>query len=160
MYLELRFREEGWADRTVAELSAFAEEHRAQLTAGTREARFPADLYQEMGKRGWVAPLTPVEHGGAGFGTTEYCLIEEEVGRLALVSPQISIQGQRWLLDWGTAEQRERYLPGIARGEIIFSESISEPGAGSSLWSLGATATPDGTDWVLNGHKTHVNLGA
>jgi alkylation response protein AidB-like acyl-CoA dehydrogenase len=160
MYLELLFREEGWAERTVAALSAFADEHRVELASGTRDGRFPAELYQEMGKRGWVAPLTPVKHGGSGHATAEYCLIEEEVGRLALVSPQISIQGQRWLLDWGTTEQQGRYLSGIARGEIIFAESISEPGAGSSLKALRATAVPKGTDWILNGSKTHVNLGA
>ena len=86
-----------------------------------------------MGKRGWVGPITPVDEGGLGGGVAEYCVIEEEVGRHALVSPQISIQGQRWLLVWATPEQRARYLAGIARGEMIFSESISEPGVGSSL---------------------------
>ena len=77
----------------------------------------------------------------------------------ALVSPQISIQGQRWLLDWGTPEQRARYLGGIARGELIFSESISEPGVGSSMKLMQTRAEPDGDDWILNGRKTHVNLG-
>ena len=89
----------------------------------------------------------------------EYCLIEEEVGRCGLVSPQISIQGQRWLIDWGTPAQRRRYLPGIARGTLIFSESISEPGVGSSMKLMETTARPDGTDWILDGAKTHVNLG-
>jgi len=160
MYLELQFRDPDWSVRTIGELTAFADEHRAELTSNNREGRFPAELYREMGRRGWVGPLTPVAFGGAGLGTAEYCLIEEEVGRRGLVSPQISIQGQRWLLDWGTAEQRDRYLTGIARGEIIFSESISEPGAGSSLKSLRTTARRSGDDWVLDGRKTHVNLGA
>lgn len=160
MYLELRFREPGWAERTVAEMAAFAGEHRDHLAACTKTATFPEELYREMGRRGWVGPLTPAEHGGAGFGVAEYCLIEEEVGRHALVSPQISIQGQRWLLDWGTSEQKERYLTGIARGDIVFSESISEPGVGSSLKAMRATAERSGGDWVLRGRKTHVNLGA
>lgn len=149
-----------WAARTAAELRAFADGHRAELTAATRAARFPRELYREMGRRGWVGPLTPVEHGGAGLDTAAYCLIEEEVGRHALVSPQISIQGQRWLLDWGTPDQQDRYLAGIAQGELIFSESISEPGVGSSLKLMQATARRDGGDWVLDGDKTHVNLGA
>jgi alkylation response protein AidB-like acyl-CoA dehydrogenase len=89
----------------------------------------------------------------------EYCVIEEEVGRHGLVPPQISIQGQRWLIDWGTAEQKERYLGPMARGELIFSESISEPGVGSSLKLMRSTLRRDGGDWVLNGTKTHVNLG-
>jgi alkylation response protein AidB-like acyl-CoA dehydrogenase len=75
------------------------------------------------------------------------------------VSPQISIQGQRWLLDWGTSEQLERYLKPMATGRLIFSESISEPGVGSSLKFMRATAKRDNGDWLLNGTKTHVNLG-
>lgn len=160
MYPALRFADPQWAQRTATELADFAAEHRGELRAATRAARFPAELYQEMGRRGWVGPLTPVALGGAGLGTAEYCVLEEEVARHALVSPQISIQGQRWLLDWGTAEQQERYLAGIARGEIIFCESISEPGAGSSLKAISSRAVPDGGDWVINGLKTHVNLGA
>jgi alkylation response protein AidB-like acyl-CoA dehydrogenase len=159
VYLNLRFVDDGWAERTIADMRAFADQHRDELTAAQRECRFPREIYLEMGKRGWVGPLTPTDEGGAGGGVAEYCLIEEEVGRTGLVSPQISIQGQRWLLVWGTPEQRARYLAGIARGEVIFSESISEPGVGSSMKLMQATAERDGSDWILNGHKTHVNLG-
>jgi alkylation response protein AidB-like acyl-CoA dehydrogenase len=112
-----------------------------------------------MGRRGWVGPLTPVEYGGLGGGVPEYCLIEEEVGRLGLVSPQISIQGQLWLNLWGSAAQKEHYLRGLARGEMIFCEAISEPGVGSSLKLMQTTARCDGGDWVIAGRKTHVNLG-
>ncbi|GAA4539822.1 hypothetical protein GCM10023175_11750 [Pseudonocardia xishanensis] len=63
------------------------------------------------------------------------------------------------MLAFGTAQQRARYLGGIARGEIVFSESISEPGAASSLKAIRTTARRDGADWVITGRKTHVNLG-
>ena len=159
MYLELTFVDPDWLDRTVNDMAAFADQHRDELDRCRREGRFPRDLYVEMGKRGWVGPITPAEEGGLGAGVAEYCVIEEEVGRHGLVSPQISIQGQRWLLVWATPDQRARYLPGIARGELIFSESISEPGVGSSLKLMRATARRDGTDWIINGRKTHVNLG-
>ena len=159
MYHGLNLAEPGWLDRTVADLASFAEQHRAELDDCRKAGRFPRDLYLEMGKRGWIGPITPADEGGMGAGVAEYCVIEEEVGRHALVSPQISIQGQRWLLVWATPEQRARYLPGIARGELIFSESISEPGVGSSLKLMRTTARRDGTDWILNGRKTHVNLG-
>ena len=87
-------------------------------------------------------------------------VISEEVGRHGLVSGQIAAQGQRWLLDWGTGEQKDRWLRGIATGEAVFSESISEKNAGSSFKAMTATATRDGGDWLLTGRKTHVNLGA
>jgi len=159
MYVDLDFAEQGWAEATIAAMAKFADQNRAELRDCQRAGRFPDDIYAAMGSNGWVGPFTPVEEGGAGKGVAEYCLIEEEVGRRGLVSPQISIQGQRWLIDWGTPEQRQRYLSGIARGTIIFSESISEPGVGSSMKLMEATARPDGGDWILNGAKTHVNLG-
>ena len=159
MYVNLRFQDADWPGATVAAMAGFAAEHRDELRACQRDGRFPAGIYEAMGDRGWVGPFTPVEEGGRGLGVAEYCLIEEEVGRQGLVSPQISIQGQRWLIDWATPEQRERYLPGMARGTLIFSESISEPGVGSSMKLMRTTAVRDGDDWIINGAKTHVNLG-
>lgn len=160
MYSTLTFGDPEWARRTVSELEAFAKEHGETLRAYTREGRFPRALYLEMGQRGWVGPITPKRQGGLGAGIAEYCLIEEEVARLGLVSPQVSIQGQRWLLVWGSLEQKKRYLRGVATGELIFSESISEPGVGSSLKLMRATAHRDGDSWIVDGQKTHVNLGA
>jgi len=84
----------------------------------------------------------------------------DEVGRHGLVSGQIAAQGQRWLLDWGTDEQQHRWLRGIATGEIVFSECISEKNAGSSFKAMKSTAVRDGGDWLLSGSKTHINLGA
>jgi alkylation response protein AidB-like acyl-CoA dehydrogenase len=159
MYDGLTLTVEGWPGRFAAEAKAFAQEARDELTRCTRAGEFPRELFTEMGRRGWVGPFAPTAVGGLGGGVAEYCVLEEEVACHGLVSPQISIQGQRWLLDWGTPEQRERYLGPIARGEMIFSESISEPGVGSSLKAMTATARRDGADWILNGRKTHVNLG-
>ena len=159
MYVNLTFKDQDWPQSTITAMAGFAEEHRDELRSCQRDGRFPADIYAAMGSRGWVGPFTPVEEGGSGLGVAEYCLIEEEVGRVGLVSPQISIQGQRWLIDWATPEQRERYLPGMARGTLIFSESISEPGVGSSMKLMRTTAVRDGDDWIINGAKTHVNLG-
>ena len=159
MYDGLIFARSGWLDEFRRDAAALAESARDELRRCTRVGEFPADVYREMGRRGWVGPFTPAEHGGLGGGVAEYCVIEEEAGRHGLVPPQISIQGQRWLLDWGTDEQKAKYLGPIARGEMIFSESISEPGVGSSLKLMRATLVRDGGDWVLNGTKTHVNLG-
>ena len=102
MYVDLTFAEPDWPQSTIAAMADFAAEHRDELRSCQQAARFPAEIYAAMGSRGWVGPFTPVEEGGSGLGVAEYCLIEEEVGRLGLVSPQISIQGQRWLIDWAT----------------------------------------------------------
>lgn len=158
MYEGLRFTVEGWPDAASA-VGDFADEHRDELRSHNRDGVFPRAIFVEMGRRGWVGPFSPVSLGGLGGGVAEYCVIEEEAARHGLVSPQISIQGQRWLIDWGTPEQQEQYLGPIARGETIFSESISETGVGSSLKLMQATAQRDGDDWILDGRKTHVNLG-
>lgn len=159
MYDGMNLADPAWMDSFTSEIAAFAHEHRDELRRCNDRGEFPGEIYREMGRRGWVGPFAPTEHGGLGGGVQEYCVVEEEIGRTGLVSPQISTQGQRWLLDWGTPDQQDRYLGPMARGEIIFSESISEPGVGSSLKLMQATARPDGDDWILDGRKTHVNLG-
>jgi alkylation response protein AidB-like acyl-CoA dehydrogenase len=149
-----------WIKDTVSDLAAFGEEHRKELDTANRANKFPRELYRELGRRGYLGPLVPTEHGGLGGGVPEYVVISEEVGRHGLVSGQIAAQGQRWLLDWGTDEQKERWLRGIATGELVFSECISEKNAGSSFKAMKSTAVRDGADWLLSGSKTHINLGA
>jgi len=149
-----------WIETTAAELARFGEQHRSELDAANRDKQFPRELYRELGKLGYLGPLVPESYGGLGGDVSEYVVISEEVGRHGLVSGQIAAQGQRWLLDWGTEEQKDRWLRGIATGEAVFSESISEKNAGSSFKAMESTATRDGGDWLLTGSKTHVNLGA
>ena len=149
-----------WIKSTIADLAAFGEEYRAELDIANRANRFPREAYRELGRRGYLGPLVPAEYGGLGGGVAEYTVISEEVGRHGLVSGQIAAQGQRWLLDWGTDEQKQQWLRGIATGEIVFSESISEKNAGSSFKAMKSAAVRDGGDWLLTGSKTHINLGA
>jgi len=149
-----------WIDRFAADIGALAEDSRAELDAANRQNRFPREIYRELGRRGYLGPLVPQEWGGLGGGVAEYVVINEEIGRHGMVTSQVAIQGQRWLLDWGTDEQKQRWLRGIATGQLVFSESISEKNAGSSFKTMQATATRDGADWILVGDKTHVNMGA
>ncbi|MGH8961901.1 MAG: acyl-CoA dehydrogenase family protein [Jatrophihabitantaceae bacterium] len=149
-----------WIDKTASELAAFGEQHRKELDTANRANRFPRELYAELGRLGYLGPLVPSEHGGLGGGVAEYTVISEEVGRHGLVSGQIAAQGQRWLLDWGSEEQKQQWLRGIATGASVFSECISEKNAGSSFKAMKSTAVRDGGDWLLTGSKTHINLGA
>jgi alkylation response protein AidB-like acyl-CoA dehydrogenase len=149
-----------WIERTAEELGRLAARHRDELDAANRAGAFPREIYQELGRLGYLGPLVPREYGGLGGGVAEYVVIAEEIGRHGLVSGQVAAQGERWLLDWGTDEQKDRWLRGIATGSAVFSESISEKGAGSSFKLMSARATRDGDGWVLDGAKTHVNMGA
>lgn len=159
MYPALPLSDPSWARRTVAELDAFGREYRAELHDHERAGQFPRDLYVEMGRNGWAGLIVPKRFGGLGLGVPEYALLAEEIGRHGLASIQTAVQGQLWLLDWGTEEQQRDLLPGLASGETVFAEAISEPGVGSSLKLMGATARRDGSDWIIDGRKTHVNLG-
>ena len=149
-----------WIEATAKDLAAFGAEHRTALDTANRANKFPCELYRELGRRGYLGPLVPAEYGGLGGGVAEYAVIAEEVGRHGLVSGQIAAQGQRWLLEWGTDEQKQQWLRGIATGELVFSECISEKNAGSSFKAMKSTAVRDGGDWLLSGSKTHINLGA
>jgi len=148
-----------WIDDTTSTLEKFGADHRVELDKANRDNVFPRDLYREIGALGYLGPIVPTEWGGLGGGVPEYAVISEEVGRHGLVSGQIAVQGERWLMDWGTQEQKEKWLRGIATGKIVFSESISEKNAGSSFKTMKCSAVRDGSDWVINGAKTHVNLG-
>jgi len=161
MYESLRLKlEDRWLVELKTEMNSFAKQNREELERCQKACEFPSELYREMGKHGWIGPTTPCDEGGLGGGVPEYCAICEEVARNGLISPQISVQGQQWLGTWGTSEQRKSYLSGIARGELIFAEAISEPGAASSLKALTTVAEIDGDEFVITGRKTHVNLGA
>jgi alkylation response protein AidB-like acyl-CoA dehydrogenase len=159
MNINLNIKDTTWGERAVAAIRAIAEEFRDEIADCHRVGRFPAEAFKEMGRRGLIGVVAPVEFGGYGGDAPEYCLTTEAMARYNLVSSQIQIQGQRWLVDWGTVEQKQKYLPGMIAGTLIFSESISERGAASSLKQLKATARRSNGDWLINGEKIHINLG-
>lgn len=159
MNIELQLEDPAWGEASVAAVREIAAIHRTAIEEGHAHGRFPREAFVEMGRRGLLGVLTPAAFGGYGGNAPEYCLVAEAVARHDLVSPQIQIQGQRWLIDWGTPEQQRRYLPGMVAGTIVFSESISERGAASSLKQLKATARRSNGDWILDADKIHINLG-
>ena len=160
MNIQLQFNDAAWPARAIDAIKTIVEECREELDECERIGRFPAETYKRMGARGLLGVITPVEWGGLGGDAPEYCFTTEAMCRWGLVSSQVQIQGMRWMNEWGTPEQKKKYLPGMVAGTLVFSESISEPGAGSSLKKLSTTAVRKGGDWVINGKKIHINLGA
>lgn len=124
----------------------------------------PARLRAKAQEIGLFGLTIPEEYGGLGLNTLGKALIEEELGRSSygfatLIGNHTGISSTG-IVELGTDEQRRRYLPAMARGEIIGSFALSEPGAGSDAASVKtvATATEDG--WVLNGEKIFVTNAA
>jgi len=105
---------------------------------------------------GWAAPAWPVEHGGRGASVAEHVAYLEEMNRVRAAGP-INVIGVSniapAIMQVGTAEQQDRYLAPMLRGDEIWSQGMSEPDAGSDLASLRTRASRDGDDYVITGHK-------
>jgi len=134
---------EGWGTpgfaMTPEEREAFNDEWTAKLFAG-----------------GWICASWPAEYGGKGLTLLQQVVLNEEFARVSaplradffgdtLVGPTI--------LQWGTEEQKQQFIPGILRGEISWCQGFSEPDAGSDLAGLKTRAELDGDEWVINGQK-------
>ncbi|PCG10650.1 acyl-CoA dehydrogenase [Sphingomonas ginsenosidimutans] len=109
-----------------------------------------------MGQRGWTVPDWPKEYGGGGLSAAETKVLREEMARIRARNPLnsfgISMLGPA-LLKYGTEEQKKRFLPEIARGEIRWCQGYSEPNAGSDLASLATSAEDKGDHFLVNGQK-------
>ena len=112
------------------------------------------DTIRKIGRDGWLALGWPKEHGGQGYAATEQLIFFEEANIAGAPLPFVTIStvGPA-LMEFGTDKQKQKFLQGIAVGEILFSIGYSEPGAGSDLAVLKTTARLDGDHFVVNGNK-------
>jgi alkylation response protein AidB-like acyl-CoA dehydrogenase len=132
----------------------------ADICWGGRNWTFQSDAQRRwleaMAERGWTVPDWPKDYGGGGLSANEARVLKEEMQRIGarppLTSFGISMLGPA-LLAFGTEEQKRRYLPQIARGEIRWCQGYSEPGAGSDLASLQTKAEDRDDHWLVNGQK-------
>jgi len=119
----------------------------------------PTELWQALGKHGFLGVNIPEEHGGGGAGLTELAIVGEETAAqgcpmlLMVVSCAISAEV---ISTFGTPEQKERWLPGLAEGTSKIVFAITEPDAGSNTHRLATTATRDGDRYLLNGQKYYI----
>jgi alkylation response protein AidB-like acyl-CoA dehydrogenase len=122
----------------------------------TFQSNAQARWLEAMAERGWTVPDWPKDYGGGGLSPAEARVLKEEMERIGarppLTSFGISMLGPA-LLKFGTEEQKKRYLPQIARGEIRWCQGYSEPGAGSDLAGLQTKAEDKGDHWLVNGQK-------
>jgi acyl-CoA dehydrogenase len=125
------------------------------------EARgYPEEFVRALTEAGWLAALIPEEYGGSGLGVTEASIILEEIhrsgGNAAACHAQMYIMGT--LLRHGSAEQKRRYLPKIASGELrLQSFAVTEPTTGSDTTKLKTTAVRRGDHYVVNGQKVFIS---
>src|SRR6185437_8988585 len=118
------------------------------------------ELWDEVGRLGYLGVSIPEDYGGGGHGIVELAIVAEELAAAGcpllfiVVSPAIcgSVIGRS-----GTAEQKERWLPALASGTTKMAFAITEPDAGSNSHRLSTVARRDGDDWILAGRKTYIS---
>jgi alkylation response protein AidB-like acyl-CoA dehydrogenase len=125
-----------------------------------RSGEHTDELWLEAGKLGFIGVNLPEEYGGGGGGMYELALVLEELSAggcsqlMLVVSPAIC---GTVIARFGTDEQKQRWLPGIADGSLIMAFGITEPDAGSNSHNITTTARRDGSDWLLTGRKIYVS---
>ena len=125
-----------------------------------REGKIPAALLEKFRRRGYFGINTPKEYGGLGLGMLGNCLVVEELGRTSIaifytVSMNIHI-GSKAIYFNGSEEQKKKYLPPLAKGELIGCYALTEPQAGSDPAGMQTSAVRDGDQFVLNGKKCFI----
>jgi alkylation response protein AidB-like acyl-CoA dehydrogenase len=126
------------------------------------EDKFPESVIEQMKELGLFGVTIPEAYGGMGLDLTTYAMIVEELSRGWIsISGAVNTHfiGSYLLLKFGTEEQKQKYLPRMATGEIRGAFSLSEPGLGSDVAAIKTRAVKDGDDWVLNGNKMWVTNG-
>jgi alkylation response protein AidB-like acyl-CoA dehydrogenase len=118
---------------------------------------FPEEAYRKIADRGWLGLLVPEELGGLDADPVMYALFCEAMAKFSLdfaACVMTSMFTATNIAHHGTREQQETYLPGFLSGDVKFSVSISEPGAGSDAAAVSTKAVLQDGQWVLNGNKT------
>jgi len=125
---------------------------------------FPEDLVSQMKDLGLLGIPFPEEYGGAGMDTLSYAIAVEEISRVSgalglTLAAHVSL-GTSPIYEFGTDEQRNKYVPRLASGEMIGAFGLTEPNAGSDAQGTETTAVRDGDEWVVNGQKIYVTNGS
>ncbi|MFE2996696.1 acyl-CoA dehydrogenase family protein [Nocardia sp. NPDC059246] len=128
------------------------------------EKTVPRDIWKEAGAQGLLGLSIPEEYGGAGADDFRFnAIVAEEISAFSLgVASCLSIHSDvcpPYFVELGTEEQKRRWLPGMAAGELICGIAMTEPSGGTDLAALKTTAVRDGDDWVINGAKTFITNG-
>ncbi|MFC4767827.1 acyl-CoA dehydrogenase family protein [Effusibacillus consociatus] len=122
----------------------------------------PRSFWRKMGDQGYLCPDIEEKYGGAGADWAYSVVINEELERVGSGLVGIGLHNDivvPYITTYGTEEQKQRWLPGCASGDIITAIAMTEPGAGSDLANIRTTAIRNGDHYVLNGQKTFITNG-
>lgn len=124
---------------------------------------FPVPLFKKLGELGLMGVLVPTEYGGSGFSYMEYVTVIEELskvdGSIGLSVAAHNSLCTNHILQFGTEEQKQHYLPKLATAEWIGAWGLTEPGTGSDAGNMKCVAVADGDHFVINGSKNFITHG-
>jgi alkylation response protein AidB-like acyl-CoA dehydrogenase len=127
-----------------------------------REERFDRDLVRELGRLDLLGGIVPAEYGGTGLSHVAFSALLQEMSRtdhlMGLVMSFPSGLAGSGLLNYGTEEQKHRFLPGLCSGEIIVSAAVTEPHSGTGVADMQTACRREGEEYVINGAKTWISL--
>jgi alkylation response protein AidB-like acyl-CoA dehydrogenase len=130
-----------------------------------RERRIPRDVLRRIGQLGFLGPAVPNAYGGPGTGDFRFnAILDEEAARRGFTGVAMALSVHQdvalpYLLELTDADQKDRWLPGLASGELIAAIAMSEPGAGSDVASIITRARRQGGDYIVSGAKTFISNG-
>lgn len=128
-----------------------------------RAGKIPEATVKLIGDAGYLGSTLPLKYGGQGWDTVTFGLLNEAFGRASVaLTDLLTVQAMvsMSLLKWGSEEQKSRWLPSLARGEIVSAFALTEPGGGSDLQSLATQFTDTGGgSYRLNGEKAWISYG-
>jgi long-chain-acyl-CoA dehydrogenase len=130
-----------------------------------REGIMPREIFQEAGKGGFLGMAVPEEFGGGGVDDFRFNqILDEQIAYAGIGGAGLGISLHNdiclpYFLAYCTPEQQQRWLPGIASGELITAVAMTEPGAGSDLSGIRTSAKRDGEHYLVNGAKTFITNG-
>lgn len=133
------------------------------LKENERQEKFDPSIIKKMASQGLLAPHMPQEYGGLGLDYITSAMIWESLCTASLAVTQAAasgpIQPGSNLLDAGSEEQKNKYLPPVCRGEKILAGAVVEPNAGSDSSMIETTAKRNGNNWIVNGTKIFITNG-
>ncbi len=122
----------------------------------------PKEIWKRAGELGFLCPQLPEEYGGIGADFLYNAIITEEIAKVGTSGLALSLHSDiiaPYIEAFGSAEQKQKYLPKAATGECILAIAMTEPNTGSDLAAVSTTAIKDGDEWILNGSKTFISNG-
>ncbi|WP_039821808.1 acyl-CoA dehydrogenase family protein [Nocardia testacea] len=155
MFIDLTSEQRKLRDDLRAYFARLVTPEEAAAMAVNRHGDAYREVVRRMGRDGWLGVGWPKEYGGQGFGPVEQQIFYNEASRADVPLPLVTLLTVGpTLQQFGTQEQKEKFLPGILAGDIHFAIGYSEPEAGTDLAALRTSATKDESgDWIVNGQK-------